>query len=77
MRDVWNNHASVSMYLVPKRVLSCFPKKRAKWNYFPPFLFLGPLCLFYNWHVNLLFLSDELGRMGTLTYSSRWISHSL
>lgn len=39
MRGVENNHTSISIYLVLKRVLFWFPKKAAKWD---PFSFSLP-----------------------------------
>lgn len=36
-----------------------------------------PLPSVSYWHVNLLFLPNESGRMGTLIYLSRWVSDSL
>jgi hypothetical protein len=33
----------------------------------PPFFLFNPLCLYYNWFMNLVFPKKELKEMGTIT----------
>lgn len=74
MRGVENTHVSVSIGLVlksavlfPRRSLS-FQLSQNQGKRLDPFPLLSlwvPLVLVDDWHVNLLFLSNESGRMGT------------